>query len=183
LFAAKAGPGRLISPVCAFPGCGKLPDHPLFAEQVRHWSAIQDGVKAEMAGMDPNLRNDPDKLLFFMCSKCHRPFFGGMAECGGADPQEELTCSRCARSFQGIACNKHPETLMSYKCFYCCRQALFFCFGTTHYCPECHTRPYEIQKGPWRECDGTCQFAPHPLNGQPTIHGYCAGCESEKPKH
>jgi E3 ubiquitin-protein ligase MYCBP2 len=27
---------------------------------------------------------------------------------------------------------------LEYKCRYCCSVAVFFCFGTTHFCNACH---------------------------------------------
>jgi hypothetical protein len=36
-------------------------------------------------------------------------------------------------------CPKHGDEYMSYKCRYCCNEALYFCFGHTHYCDYCHS--------------------------------------------
>jgi hypothetical protein len=91
-----------------------------------------------------------------------------------------VTCAKCMRKFQEGECTKHKD-MMVFKCWFCCRPALFFCHGNhTYYCNECHGRWQEAQKGPWPSCDGTCPFAPHPPNGQQRPHGYCAACESEK---
>lgn len=35
-------------------------------------------------------------------------------------------------------CPKHGTDYLEYKCRYCCSVAVFFCFGTTHFCDTCH---------------------------------------------
>lgn len=35
-------------------------------------------------------------------------------------------------------CPKHGMDFLEYKCRYCCSVAVFFCFGTTHFCDTCH---------------------------------------------
>ena len=35
-------------------------------------------------------------------------------------------------------CPKHGTDYLEYKCRYCCSVAVFFCFGTTHFCNACH---------------------------------------------
>lgn len=35
-------------------------------------------------------------------------------------------------------CSKHGTDFLEYKCRYCCSVAVFFCFGTTHFCNACH---------------------------------------------
>ena len=35
-------------------------------------------------------------------------------------------------------CPKHGSDFLEYKCRYCCSVAVFFCFGTTHFCNQCH---------------------------------------------
>ena len=35
-------------------------------------------------------------------------------------------------------CAKHGSDFLEYKCRYCCSVAVFFCFGTTHFCNACH---------------------------------------------
>jgi E3 ubiquitin-protein ligase MYCBP2 len=69
---------------------------------------------------------------------------------------------------------------MVFKCFWCCKPALFFCWGTTHFCADCHPIWQEAQAGPWKQCDGNCQFHPHPPNGTKELFEYCMICEAEK---
>ena len=33
---------------------------------------------------------------------------------------------------------------MGYKCRYCCSVAVYYCFGTTHFCTKCHERGDEM---------------------------------------
>jgi len=35
-------------------------------------------------------------------------------------------------------CPKHGSDFIEYKCRFCCAVAVFFCFGTTHFCNPCH---------------------------------------------
>ena len=35
-------------------------------------------------------------------------------------------------------CPKHSTDFLEYKCRYCCSVAVYFCFGTTHFCSPCH---------------------------------------------
>jgi len=44
--------------------------------------------------------------------------------------------SGCLYLFQ--MCPKHGTDFLEYKCRYCCSVAVFFCFGTTHFCNACH---------------------------------------------
>jgi E3 ubiquitin-protein ligase MYCBP2 len=69
---------------------------------------------------------------------------------------------------------------MIFKCFWCCNPALWFCWGTTHFCETCHQRARDAAKGPWPECKGDCQFHPHARNGTKTIVGFCTLCEEER---
>ncbi|XP_060598858.1 E3 ubiquitin-protein ligase MYCBP2-like [Ruditapes philippinarum] len=84
-----------------------------------------------------------DRYCYYTCFKCNRPFFGGAAQCedGAGDVNlkpEELICSACS-GVQGVQnCNIHGTDFIEYKCRYCCTVAVFYCFGNTHFCNECH---------------------------------------------
>ena len=56
------------------------------------------------------------------------------------DPSE-LVCGSCSNPGEVVTCNKHGDDYLEYKCRYCCSVAVWFCFGTTHFCHPCHTRP------------------------------------------
>lgn len=67
-------------------------------------------------------------------------------------------------------CPKHGTDFLEYKCRYCCSVAVFFCFGTTHFCNSCHDdfqRVTNIPKGELPNCPagkfvqcGTRTFVP-----------------------
>merc|ERR1711977_111241 len=78
-----------------------------------------------------------------MCFKCGEPYFGGNYECAAGanaptdfDPSE-LVCVGCSVP-GGEICPRHGKEYLQFKCRYCCSVAVFFCFGTTHFCNECH---------------------------------------------
>jgi E3 ubiquitin-protein ligase MYCBP2 len=52
--------------------------------------------------------------------------------------QEELVCGGCSDVSRAQMCPKHGTDYLEYKCRYCCSVAVFFCFGTTHFCNACH---------------------------------------------
>ena len=84
------------------------------------------------------------ELSFFMCFKCNQPYFGGRRACGEAQNNfkpEDLVCGSCVamRLGAGVSdCAKHGKDFIDFKCRYCCSIALWFCFGTTHFCEPCH---------------------------------------------
>merc|ERR1712037_1035837 len=60
------------------------------------------------------------------------------AGAGDAFNPEELVCGGCSDVSQAQMCPKHGTDYLEYKCRYCCSVAVFFCFGTTHFCNSCH---------------------------------------------
>jgi RCR-type E3 ubiquitin transferase len=84
------------------------------------------------------------KFAYYLCYKCNRPYFGGGVQCevpGQAFDPSELVCGSCSHPGEVVTCNKHGDDFLEYKCRYCCSVAVWFCFGTTHFCNTCHTRP------------------------------------------
>ncbi|XP_065186981.1 E3 ubiquitin-protein ligase MYCBP2-like isoform X2 [Sycon ciliatum] len=83
------------------------------------------------------------RYAYYLCHDCERPYFGGDAQCAvqvvGAefDPQE-LMCGHCSNVRGVEVCPKHGTDFIAYKCRYCCTLAVYFCWGTTHFCPICH---------------------------------------------
>ena len=55
-----------------------------------------------------------NKYAYYMCYKCGEPYYGGEAQCAAAAWNTE------------------------FKCRYCCTIAVWFFFGTTHFCEPCH---------------------------------------------
>lgn len=73
-----------------------------------------------------------------------KAYFGGEARCDAEagqgddyDPRE-LICGACSDVSRAQMCPKHGTDFLEYKCRYCCSVAVFFCFGTTHFCNACH---------------------------------------------
>lgn len=69
-------------------------------------------------------------------------YYGGEARCDAEvgenyDPTE-LVCGACSDVARAQMCPKHGTDFLEYKCRYCCSVAVFFCFGTTHFCNPCH---------------------------------------------
>ncbi|XP_050301011.1 E3 ubiquitin-protein ligase MYCBP2 isoform X2 [Anthonomus grandis grandis] len=91
--------------------------------------------------------NDPasyamDRYAYYVCYKCNKAYYGGEARCDaeagdGYDPAE-LVCGACSDVARAQMCPKHGADFLEYKCRYCCSVAVFFCFGTTHFCNPCH---------------------------------------------
>lgn len=73
---------------------------------------------------------------------CSQAYYGGEARCdaelGGEFDPAELVCGACSDVSRAQMCPKHGTDFLEYKCRYCCSVAVFFCFGTTHFCNACH---------------------------------------------
>ncbi|XP_060809498.1 E3 ubiquitin-protein ligase MYCBP2 [Amyelois transitella] len=83
-----------------------------------------------------------ERYAYYVCHKCERAYFGGLARCeaetsGHWDPGE-LVCGGCSDIAGARTCPKHGADFLEYKCRYCCSVAVFFCFGTSHFCNACH---------------------------------------------
>ncbi|XP_059170813.1 E3 ubiquitin-protein ligase MYCBP2-like isoform X4 [Physella acuta] len=85
-----------------------------------------------------------DRYAYYVCFKCNKAYYGGEARCdeaiGGGDDFDpsELVCGACSDVSRAQMCAKHGADFLEYKCRYCCSVAVFFCFGTTHFCNPCH---------------------------------------------
>ena len=135
-----------------------------------------------------------DRFCFYECHRCHESYFGGKKECEdnadrGNDPGELLcpTCTlRNTGQSEGKICPTHGINFIEYKCRYCCSVATFYCWGTTHFCEECHRRhnsgDYLTDKtlSELPQCKGpdTCPLkTAHLPNGKEFILG-CSLCRS-----
>lgn len=83
-----------------------------------------------------------DRYAYYVCFKCQKAYYGGEARCDAEvgdnyDPQE-LVCGGCSDVARAQMCPKHGTDFLEYKCRFCCSVAVFFCFGTTHFCDTCH---------------------------------------------
>lgn len=70
-------------------------------------------------------------------------YYGGEARCEAEVDNsdynpEELICGGCSDISGARVCPKHGTDFLEYKCRYCCSVAVYFCFGTTHFCNACH---------------------------------------------
>mmetsp|Transcript_22640 Transcript_22640/g.34027 ORF Transcript_22640/g.34027 Transcript_22640/m.34027 type:complete len:386 (+) Transcript_22640:285-1442(+) len=82
---------------------------------------------------------------FYLCTSCDEPYFGGTIECAdeeeGERPGEDRLCPQCSPKSQ-IVC-RNPVEHRGYhvwKCRYCCNPSRYVCYGTVHFCEECHDR-------------------------------------------
>ncbi|KAH8606350.1 hypothetical protein ERJ75_001530000 [Trypanosoma vivax] len=126
------------------------------------------------------LREVPGKavedLLYYVCSRCGKPFFGGERWCSrslnGEPPKKpcELICSNCNNDF---VCPTHGHHFVLYKCRYCCNPATRFSFGNRHMCEDCHGQWENVEPDPGscRGAEECCLPAGHPTGGS-----YPIGC-------
>ena len=115
----------------------KLSDEPLYMVQGARF--YQDKVKFAL-----------HKFAFYECYQCKAPYYGGDHDCANAAVQDgagfdrkELLCSTCS-PVQASNCAKHGREFVTWKCRYCCNVAMFFCWGTTHFCQACHANSLEL---------------------------------------
>ncbi|KAK3269813.1 hypothetical protein CYMTET_21758, partial [Cymbomonas tetramitiformis] len=137
---------------------------------------------------------------FYHCSRCDNPYLGGARQCGpaagGGDPpqaaeqdangararnggeeqpyrKEDLVCGACCGA---KGCERHGAQFLEYKCRFCCKIATWFCFGTTHFCDECHTTRPDLSNS-WKAVP-TCSAKTCPLRMAHPNHGseFCLGC-------
>ena len=134
------------------------------------------------------------RLSYYMCYVCKKPYFAGRRECGNDpnmnndDPNKEFNPKDCVcgkdANLSGVAgktnCSKHGKDFIEYKCKFCCKIASWFCWGTTHFCEDCHRRQCNndyVSKYPkdrLPKCNkATCEVGGnHPPNGEE----YALGC-------
>jgi len=135
-----------------------------------------------------------DRLSYYECFKCKKPYFGGKKECEqNLDrdhyDQSELVCPACsAIGMQGTDCPTHGKDFIEFKCKFCCSVSAWFCWGNTHFCDSCHTRQnngdYLTRKkrDELQKCLGPSKCplkVKHPPNGEEFALG-CAVCRNLK---
>ena len=89
------------------------------------------------------------RFAYYQCARCALPYYGGEAACGaapGAFNPADLVCAACLPHAADADCPKHGREYIVHKCKYCCAEALYFCFGTTHFCERCHDDPSKMQE-------------------------------------
>lgn len=121
------------------------------------------------------------RFCYYPCFKCKKPYFGGLKECsaeqrvaGKDDKLEELICGSCSAQGSGASssCAKHGTDYIEYKCKFCCNVAAWYCWGSTHFCEECHKKAAEIAKLPKDKLPKCTCSSKHPPNGEE----HCLGC-------
>mmetsp|Transcript_8858 Transcript_8858/g.1264 ORF Transcript_8858/g.1264 Transcript_8858/m.1264 type:complete len:166 (+) Transcript_8858:1299-1796(+) len=146
---------------------------------------------------DPNYYQQPEKYAFdrfsyYECYECKGIYFGGKKECEqNLDRDdykiEELVCPKCAAvGVEGADCPTHGKDFIEFKCKFCCSISAWFCWGTTHFCDDCHTRQNKGDylnrkaKSELPKClgKGRCPLKiEHPPNGEEFAMG-CAVCRN-----
>ena len=134
-----------------------------------------------------------DRFCYYECFKCKHPYFGGKRDCQLQEQErvynpEELVCAKCTSYLGGATdCPKHGEDFVQFKCKYCCELAVWFCWGTTHFCEPCHNiweQRRDATKEELPQCPGMplcpLQIA-HPPNGEEFGLG-CVACKDELAK-
>ncbi|MES1919529.1 hypothetical protein MHBO_001344 [Bonamia ostreae] len=128
------------------------------------------------------------RFAFYFCSKCEKPYFGGMRNCEEALREvsenfnkSHLVCGPCSSGKNAKSCEIHGNDFITFKCKFCCGVANWFCWDTTHFCDKCHKKQVvgksmsrkKISQLP--KCKGkeTCPLkVDHPPNGVE----YSLGC-------
>lgn len=119
---------------------------------------------------------------FYECGKCKEPFVGGQVSCEmeaniEPDPnnRESYICLKCSDT---KVCTIHGPDGMVFKCKFCCQYASWFCWGSTHFCNDCHSKQTKDKQyakvGPFPKCNASLC----PLKGRhpATPHEHCFGC-------
>jgi len=87
-------------------------------------------------------RSAMDRYAYYVCHECDKAYYGGEARCEDSVTEDydrsELVCGACSDVARAQMCVRHGSDFLEYKCRYCCTVAVFFCFGTTHFCAACH---------------------------------------------
>lgn len=183
------------------PMCKAQISHPALTMQLKPFLELKEDIRAKALERfkfmnlkdakeltDPNSQyyNDPLKyslarFCYYPCFKCKKPYFGGLKDCnaelaaaGKEDKLEDLVCGTCAAQSAGdrASCAKHGTDYIEYKCKFCCNVAAWYCWGSTHFCEDCHKKPTEVSKLPKDKLPPCTCNAKHPPNGEE----YCLGC-------
>lgn len=137
-------------PVCNYPIEYKSIKNYIIDEDIlkliEESSKLFEKLKIITQLMDENDKEDiqMEKYSFYLCASCSNPFCSGMKECREELEIDEKPVRICPECFdyskiKGITdCNIHGRKHIQYKCKFCCNLASHFCFGTTHFCEDCH---------------------------------------------
>lgn len=146
---------RLVLTGCRCAKCGSVCDHPALRHYTRKTDALREKVDAVLKeqldiSTEAEVAEARRKYAIYLCSHCSEPYFGGTIACAdtvdGEVPPEERLCIACAPTrLQQVHC-RHPlehRGFHRWKCRYCCKEATHVCYGTVHFCQNCHDRNSE----------------------------------------
>uniref|UniRef100_A0A915DDX7 RCR-type E3 ubiquitin transferase n=1 Tax=Ditylenchus dipsaci TaxID=166011 RepID=A0A915DDX7_9BILA len=155
---------RIVFRFMQCPLCKEQIDHTAFSDLLKPLMDLLEDVSkkaklrleydgllsnAALTTANSTFYNDPlgyamERYMYVLCSKCHKAYFGGESRCQeeldssiNFNP-EELVCGGCSDVAGGEICGRHGAEYLEYKCRFCCTVAVYFCFGTTHFCAGCH---------------------------------------------
>lgn len=181
------------------PLCKRPMSHPALADELAPCLAVRREVETKALarlrelGLDRSddivrpggpYHQDPlgyamHRFSYFMCYKCHRPYYGGERVCEGDQVREydpkELLCAGCCEFSAQKTCPIHGNDYIEWKCRFCCNVAVYFCWGTTHFCEMCHRRASEMARKPKDQLPKCTCHIKHPPNGEEFLIG-CALC-------
>lgn len=158
---------RIIFTHLECPLCKKHMSHPALKKELKGHVELFEKVKAKalqrlkfenlegdlMLKPGGKFSGDPlgfsmKKFAYYLCFKCKQPYFGGHRACealqedelNDQNKAEELVCPSCAAGPGVAECPIHGKEFIEYKCKFCCNVANWYCWGTTHFCDECHRK-------------------------------------------
>ncbi|EJW84961.1 hypothetical protein WUBG_04127 [Wuchereria bancrofti] len=154
---------RIVFRFMQCPLCKKQIDHPSVADlllplkdlynEVLSKARLRleyDGLLQSPAAVSESseLHMNPDeyameRYMYVLCFKCGKAYFGGESRCqqeldNSQYNPEELICGGCSDVVGAQVCGRHGIDFLEFKCRFCCSVAVYFCFGTTHFCTACH---------------------------------------------
>ena len=121
--------------------------------------ALKVSKKAELVDLEPV--SDPlsewfekpqefvmAKCAFYQCFDCKKPFYGGQIDCerdmnNENTKKEDLICKECNIKQIGggrANCEIHGHQYIAWKCYMCCKEALYLCSGTMYLCEYHHRK-------------------------------------------
>ena len=132
------------------------------------------------------------RISFYECSKCSKPYFGGLIDCEqdqvmeDTTRREDLICRPClvlSMSIGSNICrNGHGAEFIDWKCMFCCSVALFNCGGKMWFCDRCHDEGGRKL----RDCKGiNCPLKVHhpPADRDVKKSGFPLGCSLCRSEH
>jgi hypothetical protein len=112
-------------------------------------TSINLWITAWLSSPTTSVTNARDRMKFGTAIS----YFGGLKNCQlnieddrRQYDKSELICPKCCPISFESDCKKHQKEYIEFKCKFCCSVALWFCWGTTHFCEPCHRKATEMSK-------------------------------------